>query len=37
MPDWMYFVLAWLIPTAIYGHVAAWRRFKARKLPGGGS
>lgn len=37
MPDWVWFVLAYVIPMAVYGHVAAWRRFKVRKFPGGGS
>jgi len=37
MPDWLYGVLAFLIPMASYGCLSAWRRFKVRKFPGGGS
>ncbi len=35
--DWLYGLLAFLVPMATYGCHHAWKRFKVRKFPGGGS
>lgn len=36
IPEWLYGVLAYCIPVAIYGTLLAFRSWKVRNWPGGG-